>query len=63
MGYAEGLTNLGICHLYGKGTKKDLQVAKSLFKEASDKNSVSGRYYLAFFKMKEATLSQDPKTY
>jgi TPR repeat protein len=46
-GNSEGLYNLGLLHLNGKGTKRDVDVARTLLQQARITGSVLARYQLA----------------
>lgn len=61
LGYKKSLTNLGIMFLKGIHVSKDLVNAKDLFKKAAsgDQPDIEAKYYLAYFKLKEASMSQD----
>lgn len=61
LGYKKSLTNLGVMFLKGIYVSKDLVNAKDLFKKAAtgEQPDIEAKYYLAFFKLKEASMSQD----
>jgi TPR repeat protein len=61
LGYKKSLTNLGILYLKGIHVQKDLVNAKELFKKAAsgDHPDIEAKFYLAYFKLKEASISQD----
>lgn len=61
LGYKKSLTNLGIMYLKGIHVQRDLVNAKDLFKKAAsgDNPDIEAKYYLAYFKLKEASMSQD----
>lgn len=61
LGYKKSHTNLGIMFLKGIHVSKDLVNAKELFKKAAsgDQPDIEAKYYLAYFKLKEASMSQD----
>ena len=61
LGYKKSLTNLGIMYLKGIHVQKDLVNAKDLFKRAAggDQPDLEAKYYLAYYKLKEASMSQD----
>jgi TPR repeat protein len=65
LGFNKALTNLGIMHLKGIHVDKDLLNAKELFKKAArgDDPDPDAKYYLTFFKLKEASVSQDETRY
>lgn len=63
LGYVEGIANLAICYYRGKGTEKSFTEAKKLFKEAASKDSITGKYHMAFFQLKEAQISSDERIY
>ena len=41
-GYAVALNNLGSCYEYGKGVKKNMQTAISLYRKAAEKGQKNG---------------------
>lgn len=65
LGHKKSMTNLGIMYLHGLYVEKDLVNAKALFKLAAsgDHPEVEAKYYLAYFGLKEATMSQDEKRF
>jgi SEL1 protein len=46
-GSSQGLYNLGMLHLHGRGTKRDVDVARTLFQQARAGGSVLASYQLA----------------
>lgn len=63
LGYVKGLTNLGICYLKGIGVPKDSVNAKKLFKEASIQKDPDAMFYIAYFKLKGATMNVNDEEY
>ena len=63
LGYTPAITNLAKCYLKGIFVEKDLTVAKKLFKEAADKGDPEAKFSLAFFKLKDASIREDPEKY
>ena len=63
LGYVKGLTNLGICYLKGIGVPKDTVNAKKLFKEASLQKDPDAMFYIAYFKLKGASLNVNDEEY
>ena len=63
LGYVKGLTNLGICYLKGIGVAKDTVNAKKLFKEAAVQKDPDAMFYIAYFKLKGASLDVNDEEY
>lgn len=63
LGYNPAIANLAECYLNGVCVKKDLVIAKNLFKEAADKNDPEAKFKLAFFQLRDASLSGNPENY
>lgn len=63
LGYTKALTNLGIFYNRGIYVPKDAMIAKDLFKKASDKGDLDATFYVAYYKLKEASLSENDENY
>lgn len=63
LGYVKGLTNLGICYLKGIGVLKDTVNAKKLFKEGAIQKDPDAMFYLAYFKLKGASMNANDEEY
>jgi TPR repeat protein len=59
LGYTKALTNLGIFYNRGIYVQKDAMIAKDLFQKAADKGDIDALFYVAYFKLKEASLSEN----
>ncbi|MBQ6352223.1 MAG: sel1 repeat family protein, partial [Lentisphaeria bacterium] len=46
-GYADALTNFGVCLMTGSGTQKDPEMAVKCFRMAAEKGNAMGQYNLA----------------